>query len=275
MKIHLAILAALISTNAFAIEQTVPAATSQSESASFIPKQVYSDIFSNYHGSSLKEFDSSRSMDRFGKLGKPATTNFDSEFAAGYRLTDSVKIGAVVPFLAFPSSTANSNFSLGDVGLKISHSDTIDYNGLKLSTNLIIQAANSDYSKARGQGLAFKTTPYVRYEIGKTDFSVGAFNELKYYSGVTSGKSFKVWTLPYARYRLNKSVSFNLGYELEMDHMVHNPARLSHYQHDLQPSVMWNITKHIMVQPYLQLFSLNKINTANTGFGTLISAAIL
>ncbi|MGZ3694750.1 MAG: hypothetical protein ACXWQO_11245, partial [Bdellovibrionota bacterium] len=193
-----------------------------------------------------------------------------------YRLTDSVKIGAVVPFLAFPSPGATGDaFSLGDVGLKISHTDTIDWRGVKLSTNLIVQASTSDYSKARNQTVAFKSTPYLRYDIGNSDFSLGAFNELKEYVGVTSGKAFKVWTLPYARYRLNKSVAFNLGYELEMDHMVHNPAVLSHYQHDLQPSVMWNITKHIMVQPYLQFFSLNSISTANTGVGTLISATIL
>lgn len=276
MKIFFALLAFALSTNAFAVDSTIPAATSQTEESRFWPKDLYSDLFSNYHGSSLKKFDTSRSLDNKGKLGKPATTNFDSELALGYHVGEAVRVGAVVPFLAFPAPGATGDaFSLGDMGVKVSHSDTVNWRGVHVSTNLILQAPSSDYSRNRGQKLGIKTTPSLRYEFADSDFSLGAFNELKSYVGVNSGKAFKVWTLPYVKYRLNKSVALNLAYEVEVDHVAHSSARLSHYQHDLQPAVIWNVTKHFMVQPYMQFFSLSSISTAHTGFGTLISAAIL
>lgn len=274
MKLFIIALCTLLSTTALAAEQT--AATSEAQSSSFIPKEVFAEINTHYHGSSLRAADTTRLIDRTGaKLGKAHTTNFDSDVSGGYRLTDKVKMTAIVPFLAFPSPGPGNTFTLGDVGLKLSQTDTINFRNFHLNSSLTVQASTSESSRARHQTFAVKTSPSLRYDPGETDFSVGALNEVKSYVGVTTGKTLKVWALPYARYRLNKSVAFNLAYELELNHLAHNPAFLSHQQHDLQPSVIWNVTKSVVVQPYLQIFSLNSISTARTGFGTMVSAALL
>ena len=250
------------------------AGTSQADSRFFRWDETYADLFAHYHGSSLKEFDSSRAMTNKGKLGKQSSVNFDNELGVGYHVTEHLGVGAVVPFLVVPASTAD-NFILGDAGVKISHHDTVNWRGLRINTNLILQAPTSDYSKARHQKLGIKTTPSIRYDIPNSDFTVGSWNEVKQYVGVQSGANLKVWTLPYVKYHASRSVDLQLAYELDMRHVAHYPAKLTNYQHDLQPGVIWKITKKVSVNPYLQFFDLGSIRTANTGFGTIVSAALL
>jgi hypothetical protein len=125
---------------------------------------------------------------------------------------------------------------------------------------------------------AIKTTPNVRYLIPQSNFKVGAWTEAKSYLGVTQGKAFKLYAAPYVGYSLSDSLALNVGYEMEADHYPIpgiSSLDFKSYQTDLQPGVVWNITPHIMVNPYVQLFTGNKVTLDNSALGAVISATLL
>ncbi len=273
------ILTAILATQAFtsyalaADSVPAPVGTSQAENSSVFSEKLYTDFATTYHGSSLAEPDSSRALNNEGKLGLPSTVNFDSEIGMGYKLGETLRFGAVVPFLLVPAP--GDNFILGDAGIKLSQRDTLNWRGVHLSTNIILQAPTSDYSKFRRMDVGIKTTPSLRYDVPNSSITIGAWNELKEYLGATKGPTFKIWTLPYAKLQMNRSLALQVSYELHLRHIANSDTALSHYQHDLQPGLIWNITRSISVNPYLQFYSLNSIRAANTGFATYINAALL
>ena len=106
--------------------------------------QLYAGLTSTYHGSPLTHLGSEYTVDTRGREKRNYfnSVNFDSELGAGYRLTKDVGVGAIMPFLMVP--VLGRGFVLGDVGVKVSDSKTIDWNGLRVSTNLMVQAPTSD-----------------------------------------------------------------------------------------------------------------------------------
>jgi hypothetical protein len=94
------------------------------------------------------------------------------------------------------------------------------------------------------------TTPAIRYSFPRSRFSIGAWNEAKEYAAVTSGATFKLYTLPYVNYQLTSSFSLNVGYEYEAHHNVGDlPGRFSTYQMDAQPGFVWSISKSVPLSP--------------------------
>ncbi len=257
-----------LSLNAYAADEV-----STAESGSFV-SHVYAGLTSTFHGATLGDLGSRRSVDHNGNVSQFSPVNFDSELGTGYKLGHDTKLGVVVPFLVFPS--AGENFSLGDIGVKISDGQTIATEHFTLATNLILQAPTSDYSRQKNLKLGIKTTPYARYEIPESNWTLGAFTELKEYLGVTSDKNFKVWALPYVKYQLAKSFALNLAYEMEWRHMAKQEGLgLGNYAQDLQPGFIWWPTKKISVNPYLQLYTRNTLTSDKTAVGAFVSAALL
>jgi hypothetical protein len=255
-------------------ESDLPQGASETRQQAVLPDWFFSDLFSNYHGSSLRQLDSSRAMTVDGHAGPTGSSNFDSEAGVGYKLSDTLRLGAIVPFQLYPTTPTNE-FSLGDVGVKLSQLDTVNWNNLHVATAVAIQAATNNYSRNRGMKFSARIDPNVKYFVPDSDFTLGAWDEIKTYPGSFSGHTFKIWTLPYVAYRLNKTFSVSLGYELDMRHFAKTSNYLSNYEHDLQPTVTWKVSRTVYVSPYLEMFDLGRINTNTVGFGTVITAATL
>jgi hypothetical protein len=183
-------------------------------------------------------------------------------------------VGPDVPFLLVQAP--GQHFILGDVGVKAFNRKTLNFGGFNLYTNIILQAPTSDSSQGRHQKFAIKTTPNVRYTIPHSDIKLGAWTEAKAYLGVSKGKTFKLYAAPYVNYSLSDNFSLNLEYEMEAHHFLGaQTLDFTNYQTDLQPGFVWNITKHILVNPYVQLFTGNKITVENSGLGAIFSATLL
>ncbi|MBS1961493.1 MAG: hypothetical protein JST04_04710 [Bdellovibrionales bacterium] len=236
--------------------------------------RVYLGLTSTFHGTPVRNMGSEYSVDTTGREKRTTYNmiNFDSEVGAGYRVTKDIGVGPIVPFIAVP--VRGQGFILGDVGLKAFNSKTIDRNGFRLATNLIVQAPSSDSSKARDMTWALKTTPYGRYQFAHSNVSLGAFTELKDYFGVSRDKTFKVWALPYLGYSLSDSVTLRLAYEMEWHHNLHQSG-LETYMTDWQPGVVWNITKQLSINPYVQFYTMNSVDLDHAALGAFLSASVL
>jgi hypothetical protein len=121
----------------------------------------------------------------------------------------------------------------------------------------------------------FETTPYIRYVVPHSRFTVGAWTEVKNYAGSRSGKLIKTWWNPYVAYSLTSKLEANLGYELEYDSFSGVPGGFSVYESDFQPGLNWIINSHVVINPYLQFFTNNRLSYDTMAFGANFVARVL
>jgi hypothetical protein len=232
--------------------------------------------YTTFHGSPLHDLGSQYGVDRHGNnvANNYNALYFDTDMTLAYRVTKDIAIGADIPFLGEVSR--GQGFVLGDLGLKIYNHRLFSNQGVTIGSDLILQGATSTASQARNLKMGVKTTPFIRYSIPHSNFTIGAWNEIKDYLGVSYDKTFKLWTLPYAAYALSDQVALNVGYEMEWHHNVGQKGfGFDTYQTDLQPGVIFSVAKGVIVNPYLQYFTDQKLDFQHAGFGAFISANIL
>ena len=228
--------------------------------------------FGIFHGPSVSNIDSNTVDTKTGKESK-TTMYMDSEVTLPYTINESVSVAPVIPFLL--NVARGEAATLGDLGFKITDRKTISTSNFNLYTNLIIQAPTSDYSKNRGMNAGLKTTPNFRYIFQGTRFSVGSWSEAKAYLGVTSGKTFKLYAAPYANYQITHKFSLNLEYEMEADHMVNTTAtKFGMVQNDVMPGFIYMITPTVMLNPYLQVFTAQNVDSDHMALGAVLSASL-
>ncbi len=242
---------------------------------------LYLNYFATFHGPSLTGINS-QTVDKNGRPSKQGLF-LDSEITAAYMFNErTIGVGPVIPFLAYP--VQGQGFVLGDLGVKAFNKKLVSASGLTVYGNIIVQAPTSDSSRDRGMTWALKTTPNVRYEVPSSRFTVGAWTEAKEYFGVKNApgvkdiKTFKLYAAPYANYQLAKDISLNLEYEMEWHHDADEAGYLafSSYQTDLQPGFVWNITKNVLINPYVAFYTTNNSVTADrSAIGAIISASLL
>ena len=282
--------AALFSTSAFAARSamTVPSSstpgasiptmttTASGQSAGSILDKFYLNYFTTYKGGPLDNMGSNYTLDRTGKVNTTQKTMLDGTLTAAYMLDKDVGIGPVVPFLLIPGP--GQHMVMGDAGIQLFNRATYSAHGLKVGANLIAQAPTSTESQNRNMSFAVKTTvPSVRYNVAHTNFAVGAWTEAKAYLGVTTGKTFKLFAEPYVSYSMTEHLALNVQYEMEANHYLGaSTFDFTNHKTDLQPGFIWFITPEpILVNPYVQIFTGNKITVQNSALGAVLSATVL
>jgi len=275
----LAILIVTLALLSTARADQMPGGTSSSDSSSYnILHHLHASYFGIFHGPGLESFGSPNTVDQNGILStskyKDNRMNMDSEINILYSLTDIISVSPVIPFLLY--TTEGSGASLGDLGFKVTDKNTLLSSDVSLSTNLIFQLPTSDYSKLRKMDYAVKTTPSIRYIIPDTRFSIGSFSEVKAYLGVISGKTFKLYAAPFVNYQLTHKLSANLAYEVETDHYkgLGGSFDFRGYQSDFMPGFVYMIAPTLMINPYLQVFTNQNIDTGHMAVGAMLAAAI-
>lgn len=250
--------------------------TTTTQSAPSFLDGFYLNYFATFHGPSTNSLSSPYTVDRKGVTNLNSAINFDSEITAAYMFTPTIGVGPDVPFLLVP--VLGQGVILGDVGIKAFNAKTISYRGFDLYTNLLVQAPTNQRSSDRGMTFALKTTPYVRYRIPSSRFTIGAWTEEKAYFGVRYDKTFKLYGAPYVNYSLTQSFSLNLEFEAEAHHNVGDTGTFNFtmYQTDLEPGFVWKLSPRVLVNPYLQIFTTNNdVSADRVAVGAVISATVL
>ncbi len=244
---------------------------------------MYINLFTVYHGPSMTQVDSPYTVNaegtNTGNLKRKTGMYFDSDLTADYLITSRMGVGATVPF--FYTVTQGQDMTLGDAGVNMFYKPEMESRNLHVYTNIKLQAPTSDYSRLIHQTFGFKTTPYVRYDLPGSRFTVGAWSEAKYYlgaekvKGISTVKTFKTYLAPYVSYQLMPKLALNLEYEMENDHMDGNaPLDFTGYQSDLCPGVVYMITPKILINPYLQIFTTDHVALDRTALGAVITATL-
>jgi hypothetical protein len=257
-----------------AYAEVKPGTENVTTSESNLMDHLYLNYFAVYHGGPLRDPSSPYMVDQKGALSSKAI-NLDTEITTAYLLGDGIGIGPDIPFLLVP--VFGQGLVMGDVGIKAFNSKTIYSGGLRVGTNILVQAPTNGYSQQRNMTVALKSTPFVRYDIPRSRFTVGAWTEIKEYFGVTFDKSFKAYAEPYVNYQLSRRFSLSVAYEMEAHHNVGDLGMLSftNYQTDLQTGFIWAVTPKIFLNPYLQFFTTNRATLDTSALGATINATLL
>ena len=274
-----------LATPSFAesVANTSGASTASSDVAtSSILDRLYLGYFGIFHGPELTNLSSPYTPDRKGYEPKKAfsdgTNNmgFDSELTAAYMLTKDVGIGPYVQFYAFP--VQGYGITMGDVGIKTFDRHFIKTPQLNVYANLILEAP-VNYDKERGVNFKVKMTPNYRYSFTGTRFATGMWTEETFYFGasdkIANNKQMKLDFLPYVSYQVAPKWALNLTYEYETDHMAgKSNFDFTRYQNDIMPGFVYSIAPTVIVNPYLQFMTTEKIAIDRSSIGATISASI-
>ena len=238
--------------------------------------------FGIFHGPQVTNLSSPYTPDRKGyepkKSLKDGTNNmgFDSDLTAAYMVTKDVGIGAYAQFYLFP--VQGYGITMGDVGIKAFDKHFIKTPQLNVYSNFIVEAP-VNYDKDRGVNVKIKMTPNVRYNFAKSRFAAGMWTEQAFYFGasdkIKNNKQTKLSFLPYVNYQLAPKWSLRLTYEYETDHMAgKDNFDFTRYQNDVMTGFVYSITPTVIVNPYLQFMTTEKIAIDRSSIGATISASI-
>jgi hypothetical protein len=239
--------------------------------SAFSLDKFYAGFYGSLQGSKLNNIGSPYELSASGNPTQQAMT-LASDVTAAYLITPDIGIGTYIEMNITP--VLGQGITMLDVGLTTFNRKLVYHNGLTIFANAIVEAPVDTYDIQRGMIVGLETTPYIRYELPHSRFSVGAWTELKNYTGATSGKLVKTYYNPYVAYQILPQLSANFGYELEYDYFAHSTG-MSVYETDLQPGLLLFITPKLIFNPYVQWFTNNRLTMDSAAFGASLVARIL
>lgn len=261
-------------TGTIAMAEGVASSVAESSQVGSFMARVSVSDFTFFHGPSLTTMSSPYSVDASGKATTAYNINFDNDLTVAYKLDSDIQIGPEIPFVWVP--VMGQKLLLGDLGIKAFHRNTVSQNGFSFTTSVAVQAPTSSTAQARNMLFSVKTSPYARYDIQDSRFSLGIWTEAKTYFGVDSGKSFKLWGAPYVAYKISPKLSLNFQYEVEADHFVGMPGMaLSTYYADFSPGIVWNISQQVLLNPFVQIYTTRQVDVDHMAFGAIVVARII
>ena len=237
-------------------------------------EKMYLGLSSTFHGPSLNNLSSPYTTNKAGNIDSTGRgVNFDTTVTAAYLFTPTVGLGIDVPF--YYHMTQGHDTILGDLGVRFFDKALYKDSSTTVQTAAIIQAPTSAYSRNNGQTLGLKIAPSIRHNFSDSRFAIGASTDAKAYLGVIRGKTFKLWAMPYVNYQLTPNLSLNVGYEMEAHHMRNaSTFDFTSHQTDFTPGIIYMITPKIMVNPFLLVYTTDKIEMNHTGLGAVLSARL-
>ena len=245
---------------------------SSSEVSPLSLDRFYLGYYGNLEGSKVDQLGTPYAVDSKGNQTSGSAMTFASDVTAAYMLTPTIGVGTYLEMNLTPVLGDGATFL--DVGVTTFNLKLISTNGLTVFGNAIVEAPTDTYDLARGMVAGFETTPYIRYDVPGSRFTVGAWTEVKNYAGSNYGKLIKTYWEPYVSYPILPKVSANLSYELEYDKFA-GISGFSVYESDFQPGFNFNVAPRVLINPYVQFFTNNRLTYDTMAFGANVVARVL
>jgi hypothetical protein len=233
--------------------------------------RFYASFYGNLEGGRLSQLGPYEANPTTGQMSTEPMT-LASTATIAYMATPEIGVGTYLEMNITP--VLGRGWQWLDVGATIFDHKIINRDGLDVSVNFIAELPTDTYDINRGMVAGLETTPSFRYAIPHSRFTLGAWTELKNYTGAHSGKLIKTYYEPYIAYTLLPQVLLNVTYEFEWDHFVGHGG-MQVYQTDIQPGVLWYLTPRLMLNPFLMWFTNNRISAETACFGLAVVARFL
>lgn len=213
-----------------------------------------------------------------GYLDPSSPVGFREYFSVAMPFGESSKIEPVIPFKikAYPES-ANA---LGDIYFKLANSKYATFGGANLYSDLRVYLPTSDGSKAKGLNLALGTKQNLTYAVPDTKWTLGTIGVAKFSFYEVAGpridgkvkKDIELTLVPNVSYQALANLSIDVGYELDGNHM--SGQSLFEYNSDgtyLEPGITWDISSSLSFNPYVDIFTGDRIATDTMLVGAAVT----
>lgn len=293
----------LLANNAIAEEIAAQTSTTAAPAAApAAPASKISVSFASaFYGPSIAALDDSLQPDSQGGLSAASTRSpifLKNYLSAMYKFNDKISAG---PVLYFQSRPADNRADLGAAGeadlyqmrdpyLKAQYSNLIKVRNYSMTADLRyspgVTAAtrrNADPARNNHQYGYMMTKQVHGLEIPNSDLSFGAVTYLIWnlyeFSTDASGalnNDFIIGAAPSLSYKLADNLTFNLAYEMEGLHkMTNTVTNWNNSSTDLAPSLSWDITPTVNVEPGVVLYTGNRVSWETTQFTMSFSWKLL
>jgi len=208
-----------------------------------------------------------------GLSGEPdpdRPVNLHNFLNLGYNLSNRLAITGTAywtyqPFL-------EQKFSLQDPFIRLSDSSILREGPFNLYGDFRIHFGVSSASRQSDQYFGIQTVQVATFEIPDSHFTLGTYGALRsnVFGKYGYGYDLELYLGPNVNYQISPTLLVTLLYEMRGSHTFGDKfGKLNSGGTDLQPGLTWDVTPHLMLNPYLNLLTGGKVNLSTTTFGLL------
>ena len=245
--------------------------------ASSISKKLTMGYVGLYTGGPLSGLGDSYSPDANGQPDPTTPQQMENFLGVFYKLSDTVKFGPQAHF--FYSPVAHRNITMKDPLLQISNSAIVSSGGFKLAgyARAYLPATAESIDSGRVMQVRFMLNP--SYDVPKTRLSVGAYAYAQpaFYNSTGKGTTFTGYLGPSLNYQVTPKLAITALYEMAATHKKGQDGTLSFNNAgtDFEPGLNYDITPNLSINPYLNIYTGNKVSMESTSMNLLIVGKLL
>ncbi len=249
-------------------EEEAPA--SEIEASTLQPRWS-ADYFAIFYGPSLGS-PSSLQPTSSGELDPSRPLVVKNYLTLGYSPTPEMAISAVTYWQWRPVN--GHDIMMKDPYLAISHNKLLNSGPLNLYADLRIHFPVSSPSREANLLTSLQSFQMLTYPVGSSHLTLGAFSSIRYnlYGPLGFGNDLELYFGRNLNYQISSTLAFTLLYEMGASHIFGAPpSQLYSDGTDLEPGISWVIAPGLVINPYLNLFTGDRVNFHSTAFGMTLS----
>ncbi len=197
-------------------------------------------------------------------------------FTVGYNINESMGISGTAYWIYRP--VRGQQFMARDPFLRFVHASIFRAGDFNLYGDARVHFGVSSESRNNDMIGGVQAFQILSYNPGQGAFTFDLIGSARYnYFGTEGiGTDGELYLGPMASYKVGKSVTLSLLYEMGASHAYGADAfEFESDGQDLQPSVHWAITQNFAVNPYLTLYPSKGFSAKSSSFGMTVSWTLL
>ncbi|MCM2276869.1 MAG: hypothetical protein NDJ89_02185 [Oligoflexia bacterium] len=276
----LALATSLIASAALA--ETAPAAPTTTANAQAVAPTFMEKISVSYvgilAGPSVAHPLSSLQPDENGAMSEESPVTLISSVSAGYKITDSIRIGPMVNFDYIP--VRGQQMILRDSGIRANLGTLFKAGNFDLSGD-VRGYAPTDFTEA-GQARhllgALRSTQIANYKLGESRFTLGvaAFETFYAYTdqAADARRKLRVYFAPSIAYEITPAISASLMWEQDR-HYVLTRGWGNRSPADIALGFSFDVTPTVNLTPSVTIYPNDTVNADAAQLGMLIVAKLI
>jgi hypothetical protein len=266
----------------------IPAISATMEGRSLydqIAEKAAINYYGSFRGPQLRDLGNAAQPDTQGTPNTDNPISLESKLTTGYKLNKDTVVGVLTHFFYYPVGYpigTGQNIQMYDPGFIFRKSNLIQKNGFNVSTRVVANLPLFAADMLVSQNLATSITPALitTYEIPRIPITLGIFSYLRGYiptpHSIPGHSTYEIYIAPNASYQFSKSVAATLWVDLiQVSRKEGTPffTGMDNAMMDVEPGIMWDITKNISINPILNIYPSNMSLAATSIQANLIANA--
>jgi hypothetical protein len=210
---------------------------------------------------------------RTDKNTSVAIRNFGS---LAYQINDLWSTSATATFDWIP--VRGQTVTMRDPYVRVANNSIFSTDDFNLYGDLRVHMPVTDASRNQDMLSGIQTLAIATYIPPESRFTFALFGSSRYniFGSLGEGNDLELYLGPNLSYQITPTLAFTTLYEMGASHRLGQQAfELNNDGTDLEPGFRWDVTPKLTVNPYLNIYTGNKVNLASTSLGMTLSWQLL